>query len=138
MWEYLFVVKSVNHKVSFLVLVELKVAALESLQVRVYCCSCGNKWETCGSVEFLRKLIVGVAAPSDLARSFLVEILHCGEGEVVEQVARTLKQISVFEIALLSLLTCIYIFCMLILFISLYTWYYFCSVDLHALDFLIL
>ena len=37
--------------------------------------------------EFLRELIVGVAAPSDLARSFLVEVLHSGKGGDVEQVA---------------------------------------------------
>jgi len=41
--------------------------------------------------EFLRELIVGVAAPSDLAGSILVEILHCSEGGDVEQVARTSK-----------------------------------------------
>ena len=37
--------------------------------------------------EFLRELIVGVAAPNDLAGSILVKILHCGEGKNVEQVA---------------------------------------------------
>ena len=41
--------------------------------------------------EFLRELIVGVAAPSDLAGSFLVEILHSGEGEDVEQVCSNLE-----------------------------------------------
>jgi len=44
--------------------------------------------------EFLRELIVGVAAPSDLAGSILVKIFYCGEGEDVEQVARTSKQFS--------------------------------------------
>ena len=44
--------------------------------------------------EFLRELIVGVAAPSDLAGSILVKILHCGEGRNVEQVAQTSKQFS--------------------------------------------
>ena len=34
--------------------------------------------------EFLRELVVGVAALSDLARSFIVEILHSGEGRDVE------------------------------------------------------
>ena len=34
--------------------------------------------------EFLRELVVGVAAPSDLAGSILVKILHCGEGGDVE------------------------------------------------------
>jgi len=37
--------------------------------------------------EFLRELIIGIAVPSDLAGSFLVEILCCGEGRDVEQVA---------------------------------------------------
>ena len=37
--------------------------------------------------EFLRELIVGVAAPGDLAESIIVEILHSGEGGDVEQVA---------------------------------------------------
>ena len=44
--------------------------------------------------EFLRELVVGVAAPSDLARLILVKILHCGEGGDVEQVAQTSKQFS--------------------------------------------
>ena len=44
--------------------------------------------------EFLRELIVGVAAPSDLAGSILIKILHCGEGGDVEQVARSSKQFS--------------------------------------------
>ena len=41
--------------------------------------------------EFLRELVVGVAAPSDIAGSFLVEIHHSGEGGDVEQVAQTSK-----------------------------------------------
>ena len=41
--------------------------------------------------EFLRKLIVGVATPSDLVGSILVEILHSVEGRDVEQVVRTSK-----------------------------------------------
>ena len=41
--------------------------------------------------DFLRELIVGVAAPGDLAGSILVEILHSGEGRDVEQMARTSK-----------------------------------------------
>ena len=41
--------------------------------------------------EFLKELVVGVAAPSDVARSILVEILHCGEGGDAEQVIRTSK-----------------------------------------------
>jgi len=34
--------------------------------------------------EFLRELVVGVVAPSDLARSIIVKIFHSGEGEDVE------------------------------------------------------
>jgi len=34
--------------------------------------------------EFLRELIVGIAAPGDLARSFLVELLHSVEGRDVK------------------------------------------------------
>ena len=34
--------------------------------------------------EFLRELVVGVVAPSDLAGSILVKILHSVEGEDVE------------------------------------------------------
>ena len=41
--------------------------------------------------EFLRKLVVSVAAPSDLAGSILVKIFYCGEGGDVEQVARISK-----------------------------------------------
>jgi len=43
--------------------------------------------------ECLRGL-VGVAVPSDLAGSVIIEILHCSEGGNIEQVARNLKQIS--------------------------------------------
>ena len=60
--------------------------------------------------ESLRELVVGVAAPSDLAGSFLVKMLHCGEGGNVEQVARTSKQIyRVCDCLSLSQLTCFYI-----------------------------
>ena len=41
--------------------------------------------------EFLRELVVGVAAPNDLAGSVIVKILHSGEGRDVEQVARSSK-----------------------------------------------
>ena len=41
--------------------------------------------------EFLREIVVGVATVSDLARSFIVKILHSGEGGDVEQVTRTSK-----------------------------------------------
>ena len=63
-------------------------------------------WRTCGFVlcvvlagtseglagpRVLEGACCSVAAPSDLERSVLVEILHCSEGEDVEQVARTSK-----------------------------------------------
>ena len=34
--------------------------------------------------EFLRELVVGVAAPSNLAGSTIVKILHSGKGEDVK------------------------------------------------------
>ena len=37
--------------------------------------------------EFMRELVVGVVAPSDLAGSILVKNFHCGEGGDVEQVS---------------------------------------------------
>ena len=57
----------------------------------------------------------GCCAPSDPAGSFIVEILHCGEGRNVEQVAQTLKQFSFVLRLLISLLThlCIYRACLL-------------------------
>ena len=44
--------------------------------------------------KFLRELVASVAAPSDLAGSIIVKILYSSEGGDIEQVARTLKQIS--------------------------------------------
>ena len=55
--------------------------------------------------KFLRKLVVGVAAPGDLAGSILVEILHSGEGGDVEQVARTSKYSPMLAITHLCLYT---------------------------------
>ena len=73
--------------------------------------------------EFLREFVVGVATPSDLAGSFLVKILHCGEGRNVEQVARTSKQIShICDCSSLSQLTFVYIL----------HGYYICAHLLHA------
>ena len=43
--------------------------------------------------EFLRELVVRVAAPSDLAGSFIVEILHSVEGGDIEQVCSNLRTI---------------------------------------------
>jgi len=57
----------------------------------------------------LRELVVGVAAPSDLTRSILVEIFYYGEGGDVEQVARTSKQIFRVCNCLSLSLTCVYI-----------------------------
>ena len=64
--------------------------------------------------EFLRELIVGVAAPSDLVRSIIVKILHCSEGGDVKQVARTSKQFSrVCDCSSLSTYLCLYLTCLL-------------------------
>ena len=68
--------------------------------------------------KFLRELIVGVATPSDLAGSFIVEILHSVEGGDVEQVARTSKQFChVCDCLSLSQFTCVYILHVLIVLI---------------------
>ena len=64
--------------------------------------------------EFLRELVVGVAAPSDLAGLILVEILHCGEGGDVEQLELRNKS-PVFAIAYLSLTCFFYLACFLYL-----------------------
>ena len=64
--------------------------------------------------EFLRKLLVGVAAPSDLARSVIMKILYCGEGGDLEQEARTSKQFShVCDCSSISLTYLCLISCML-------------------------
>ena len=62
--------------------------------------------------------LVGVAAPSDLVESFLVEILHSVEGGDVKQGFSSLETILLC-VQLLSLTLVLYIF-MLILLISLY------------------
>jgi len=67
--------------------------------------------------EFLTELVVGVVAPSDLARSILVEILHSGEGGDVEQVCSNLKTILPCLRLLISL-SLVFISCMFLLFIS--------------------
>ena len=85
--------------------------------------------------EFLRELIVGVAAPSDLAGSFLVKILRRGEGGNIEQVARPRNNSPVFVIAHLSLNSLVFISCLLIIFVLIYYMfglfdilhYYYCS-----------
>jgi len=57
---------------------------------------------------------------SDLARSILVEIFHHVEGGFVEQVYSNLETIlSCLRLLISFSLTCVYISCMLILFISL-------------------
>ena len=63
----------------------------------------------------MRELVVGVAAPSDLVGSILVEILQSVEGGDVEQVCSNLETILLCLRLLISLsLTCVYISCMLI------------------------
>jgi len=69
--------------------------------------------------EFLRELIVGVAALSDLTGSILVEILHSVEGRDVEQVCSNLETILLCLRLFISLShLCLYI--LHALFISLY------------------
>ena len=59
---------------------------------------------------FLRELVVGVATPSNLAGSFIVKILHSGEGGDVEQVCSKLETNLPYLQLLISLsLTCVYI-----------------------------
>jgi len=57
--------------------------------------------------EFLKELVIGVAAPSDHARSNIVEIFHCGEGGDVEQVVRTKLFSHLCDCSYLSKLTCV-------------------------------
>ena len=85
MLEHLFVVKSVDHKVSFLVLVELEVAAMAICGFVCIVILVGTNEGLAGPRVFLREL-VGVAVPGDLVGSILVEILHSREGGDVEQV----------------------------------------------------
>ena len=68
--------------------------------------------------EFLRELVVGVVVPSDLAGSFIMKILHSGEGGDIEQVAQISKQFSrICDCSFLSQLTCVYILLALIAYI---------------------
>ena len=61
---------------------------------------------------FLRELVVGIAAPSDLARSILVETLHSVKGGDVSKGARTSKQFSrVCDCSSLTHL-CLYLACL--------------------------
>ena len=83
--------------------------------------------------KFLRELAVGVAAPSDLAGSIIVGILHCGEGGDVEQVTRTLKQISrVCGYLSLPLSLMFYILHALIVYIYYMLDIPFCFIYIHA------
>ena len=62
--------------------------------------------------KFLRELIVGVAAPSDLMGSIIVKILHGGEGGDVEQVGLNLETILSCLCSLISL-SLVFISCLL-------------------------
>ena len=78
----------------------------------------------------LRELVVGVAAPSDLTRSIIVEILHSGECGDVEQVLEPRNNSPVFAIALLYLslsLICVYI-------LHVYIVYFFYMLDILVLN----
>ena len=71
-------------------------------------------------VEFLREFVVGVATPSDFARSFIMKILHNGEGGDVEQWLESRNNTFLFAIAHLSLNLLVFISCFLSLLLSLY------------------
>jgi len=103
--------------------------------------------------KFLRELVVGVAAPSDLTGSIIVEILHSGEGGNVEQVARISKQMSCVCDCLSLSFTCIYILhayyicahlfhawyslCLIVILVWI-VWYLACSHIVHVFTCLIL
>ena len=65
---------------------------------------------------------------NDLARTIIVEILHCGEGGDVEQVARTSEQIlSCLRLLIsLSIHLCLYLACS-------YCYYLYCLIFICAL-----
>ena len=88
--------------------------------------------------EFLRELIVGVPALSDLMGSILVKILHCGEGGDVEKVARISKQILPCLRLLISLSTHLCLISYLHLLLHLYMLdIYLCLIVIYAWDCLI-
>ena len=88
----------------------VEVAALANLWVRVVL-FLQEQVRDLRVQEFLRELVVGVAALSDLAGSILVKILHSVEGGEPQ------NNSPVFAIAHLSL-TRVFIYYMIILFIS--------------------
>jgi len=69
--------------------------------------------------EFLRELVVGVAALSELAGSILLKILHSGEGWDVEQVCSNLET-NLPCLRLLISLSLVFISYLLLLLTSLY------------------
>ena len=70
--------------------------------------------------EFLRELVVGVAAPSNLVGLIIVEILHCGECGDVEQGCSNLKtNLSCLRLLFLYL-SLVFISCMRIIFMLIY------------------
>ena len=77
------------------------------VSLRFACIVLAGTSEGIAGPRVLRELVVGVAAPSDLIRSIIVEILHSGEGGDVEQVLEPRNNSPVFAIARLSL-TCVY------------------------------
>ena len=85
--------------------------------------------------KFLRELIVGVAAPSDLARFCRID--YSVEGGDMSKCARTSKQFSrICDCLSLSLMFYIlhaYYICAHLL----HVWYCLCSIDIHAWDCLI-
>ena len=67
--------------------------------------------------EFLRELMVGVAAPSDFVGSILLKIFHSVKGEDVEQVCLYVET-TLPCLRLLISLSLEFISCMLLLFTS--------------------
>ena len=83
--------------------------------------------------ELLREIVVGVAAPSDLAESIIVEILHSSEGGDVEQVARTSKQISRVCDCLSLPLSLVFICILYAFIVYIFTCLiYLCFIDIHT------
>ena len=68
--------------------------------------------------EFLRELVVGVAAPGDLAGSSIVKIFHSVEGGDVEQACSNLEtNLSYLRLLIFLSLTCVYILHVFIVYI---------------------
>ena len=107
----------------------IEVAASASLRVRVYC-SCGKSEGLTGS-RVLEGAHCRCCNTEWSCRIVLVKILHSVEGKDVEQACLNLEIIFPYLRLLISLsLTCVYISCMLLLFISICL--ILCSIDIYS------